>query len=240
MPSTLIAALLYVFLLIPGFVFKARFEAHRPRQTRSIFSETVQVVFASSFSLAGVLLLGLGLSLFFPQVATASAEFMYAPNTALLVHPRLVAVVLVGILLLATLLAWAISGEAAYSKWSNRKWLRSSSTSVVPNSSGWGQVLADAGESTEVFVGVQLQSGIWLQGVHRHHSDVVEDTGDRAMILQEPLHIRYPGGKLRPFNDFQQLVVQASEIDFVVTCLRACAPAASLSADPSSANVGNP
>ena len=73
-------------------------------------------------------------------------------------------------------------------------------------------------ETTDVLVGVQLKSGSWLQGIHNAHSDVAEHSSDQQLILSSPLRYRSAGdGDLLKFEDFDRLVVRASEIDYLTS-----------------------
>lgn len=217
MPTTPVSALLYVFLLIPGVLFLNRLESHRTRRSRSVFRETAIVVFASVVCVAAFLGFYLLLSLPFPVLANAFSNFMGDPGKVSTQHPRLVTAAALLFLVVASFFAWLGGGPWAYRLGTLFLWGKARR---VVDASAWNQVLDD-GDASEVVVGVQMKSGTWIQGTHLHHSDVEEDIGERALVLQGKIEYRVKGTEqLKYFESFDRIVVQASEIDYLVTFLR--------------------
>lgn len=227
MPATPIAAVLYVFLLMPGLIFLVRVEAHRPKRGRTVFRETATVVFASVLSAGAVVGLVLLLSIWWKAPIDGLAAFTLNPINLFTNHPRAVLTSMLCFLMLAGLVAWVGGSEKAFELWSSRVvWAGTSPR--VQQGTAWQEILYAEDENTEVLVGVQLKSGSWLQGVHAFHSDVETEDGDRALVLQGPLHFRYDEGQsLKDLEDYDRLVVQSSEIEYLVAIDRGRGPVAS-------------
>jgi hypothetical protein len=93
----------------------------------------------------------------------------------------------------------------------------------IVRSSAWQKILSDSDdEHNEVVVGVQMKSGVWLQGTFVHHTHSDEDSGDRALVLQGPLSCRNKDAlELERLVHFDRLVVQSSDVDYIVSFPRA-------------------
>lgn len=124
-------------------------------------------------------------------------------------------------LVLASAVAWVAASKRIYSFGRAALW---TGTDDVQGITVWQSVLLPPanGKDIEVMVGVQLKSGIWVQGAHDGHSDVEEENGDRQLILRSPLKYRLKDDdKLEELAPFDRVVISASEIDFMATFLAA-------------------
>lgn len=213
MPSTPIAVLLYVFMLTPGILFLMRAESHRPRSSRSAFRETALVIVVSAFCAGVVGGFFLLFSIPFPELAEGFSKFIGNPTQTFATHPRRVAFWM-GIFLLATGALGYITGSEAIYRVLDK---------LVPKNekvflgSAWQKVLQDDDEY-EVMVGIQMKSGVWLQGTFAHHTHTEDDSGDRALVLQGPLSCRNKDAtELEPLLDFDRMVLQSADIDYLVS-----------------------
>lgn len=216
MPLNPIAALMYPFFLVPGLIFLTRVEGHRPARNRSIFRETATVVFASVGASATVLCLYVAVSAVgWKMPIETLAEFTMHPTEVFSVHPRATIVGLLVFLALASLVAWAAASQPLFDAGKNT--LFNSGADVRANTA-WQSVLMPESGDNDVLVGVQLKSGIWLQGAHDAHSDVAEHSSDQQLILKPPLHYRHKDSdELKEFKAFDRLVIRASEIDYLMS-----------------------
>jgi hypothetical protein len=216
MPSTPIAVLLYVFMLTPGILFLMRAESHRPKSSRSAFRETALVIVVSAFCAGLVGGLSLIFSVPFPQLADGFSSFIRNPTQTFEAHPRQVPV-WIGIFLLATSVLGYIAGSEVIYKLLDK---------LIPKNekvflgSAWQKVLQD--DEHDVIVGIQMKSGAWVQGTFAHHTHTEDDSGDRALVLQGPLSCRNKDAtEMEALLHFDRMVVQASDIDYLVSFPRA-------------------
>lgn len=218
MPSTPLAVLLYVFLLAPGFLFLVRADTHRARTTRSAFRESALVVIVSAICAALFLVIFLALSMAIPGLAGPLAEFARDPDKAFSQDPQLVTVWILISFAFTSVCGYLAGGKHSYAVLEK----------LIPKNgplvqgSAWKQVLTDT--ENDVMVGLQLKSGIWIQGTYAHHTHTVEDSGDRALVLQGPISCRNKDEReLQPLLDFDRVVIQSSEIDYLASFPRAIA-----------------
>lgn len=220
MPANTIAALIYPFFLIPGLIFLHRTETHLPRRKRSVFRETSTVVFASVGSAAVVLVLYVFLSLFFTLPLDSLVKFTANPATAFNSQPRASITGMLAFLVLSSAVAWLGASKWLYTL--GRQLLWAGSGDDVQETTAWHDVLMPSAEEKDVVVGVQLKSGIWVQGIHDAHSDVEEEDGDRQLVLRPPLRQRFKDEEgTQELEKFDRLVIRASEIDYLASFERA-------------------
>jgi hypothetical protein len=212
MPSTPIAVLLYIFLLAPGFLFLVRADTHRPRTTRSAFRESALVVIVSAICAALFLIIFLALSLAVPGLAQQLGTFARDPGKAFNEQPQLVALWTIISFAFTSLCGYLAGGKKVYAIF--EKLIPKNGPEI--QGSAWQKVLTDP--ENDVMVGLQLKSGVWLQGTYAHHTHTDEDSGDRALVLQGPIHCRNKDAtELGPLLDFDRVVVQSSEIDYLAS-----------------------
>jgi hypothetical protein len=216
MPANAIAALIYPFFLIPGLLFLHRSETHMPTRKRSAFRETAIVVFASVGSAAVVLSLYVFASSWQTIPLDSLVKFTADPAATFNNQPRATIVGMLAFLAIASTVAWL-----GASKWLHGlgRWLLwAGSGNDVQEKTAWQDVLMPSAEGKEVVVGVQLKSGLWIQGVHDAHSDVEEEDGDRQLILRPPLRQRFKDeDDITELKTFDRLVVRAAEIDYLAS-----------------------
>ncbi|MFJ4210492.1 DUF6338 family protein [Paenarthrobacter sp. NPDC089675] len=216
MPSTPIAVLLYVFMLTPGILFLMRAESHRPKSSRSAFRETALVIVVSAVCSGIVIALFLVASVFFPALADGASSFIKQPSQVASDHPRQVAF-WSGVFFIATgIVGYTAGSHTIYSQLDK----------LIPKNekvflgSAWEKVLKDV--NNDVVVGVQLKSGIWVQGTFAHHTHTDDDSTDRALVLQGPLRVRdKESPDLKELEHFDRMVLQSSDIEYLVSVPRA-------------------
>lgn len=193
-----------------------RAESHRPRTSRSAFRETALVVVVSAFCAGAVAALFLLISFPFPATAQAFSNFVGNPQMTLTAHPRQIPFWIGLFFLLTGSLGFLAGGESIYRR---LDWLVPK-TEKVFQGSAWQKILQD--DDNDVVVGVQMKSGVWIQGVFAHHTHTDEDSGDRALVLQGPLSCRNKDAlELEALEHFDRLVVQSSDIDYIASYARA-------------------
>ncbi len=163
-----------------------------------------------------VLLSYLGISLVWRLPIDSLVAFVADPAKAFDARPRAVIVWMVIFLALGSVVAWAAASRFIFDGVRRLLWVGSGGD--VQDNTAWDRVLTPEELDDDVIVGIQLKSGIWVQGEHDAHSDVAEENGDRQLILRKPLSYRLKDdNSLEGLDPFDRLVVQASEIDYLVT-----------------------
>lgn len=235
MPITPVAAILYIFLLVPGLIFLVRRDEHRPTRTRSVFRETAIVVFASAICTSVTLGLLILVSAKWPSLVTSLVDFLKDPANIASIHPRATFVLALGFMTITSAVAWLGGSPGAHSLWTK---LRGKLGSIERQPTGWHAALK-ANPGQELLVGVKLKSGAWIQGSYAHHSDSAQEDGDRSLVLQKPLSFQAKDTRKLVANDsFDRLVVHASEIEYLlsVNSTTAPEPAQPLPHDPEADN----
>lgn len=216
MPTTPIAVLLYVLMLTPGILFLLRAESHRPRTSRSAFRETALVVIVSAFCAGLVIGLFILLTFPFPQLAEGASKFIRDPSLTLAEHPRQVPLWMGLFFLLTSAIGFIAGGDKIYQTLDR----------LIPKNervfqgSAWQKILWD--EDHDMVVGVQMKSGVWIEGLFAHHTHTDDDSGDRALVLQGPLSRKLKDAQAsETVENFDRLVVQSSDIDYIASYPRA-------------------
>lgn len=214
MPTEPLAALVYVFLLVPGISYAYQSEKHRPRGLRSAFRETATVVVASSIFLVTVLALTLLTSVFVPELSDWVREFIARPDQLLATNPRGTTAILLAGLGVATAMGLYFGSKAGHNF---LHWITGGDGKIKYHTSAWDTVFT-LHPTAAVMVTVQLRSGNWVYGrLHEYSPSPIED-GDRAMILVSPIYFRGTNAsEISELQNAQAMVIQASEIDYLTT-----------------------
>lgn len=213
MPTEPIAALLYVCLLLPGLVFVWMYEGHRSVVKRSAFRETANVVIASAVALGVVFIIHYALGFVFEPVRDSVREFFIDPGKLFRDDSQFFIAVVLLDLFLAVLVAAFLGSKRANDIL--RTVLRVDEDDLDRGQSGW-VVAFERKPGHIVHVGVQLKSGVWLQGALDTFNRSGDDTLDRALTLNGPIGYRQAEAKeVQWFDGYGTLIVQASEIDYV-------------------------
>lgn len=219
MPTEPVAALLYVCLLLPGIAFIWNYEGHRPVIKRSAFRETAHVDIASAASLISVFFIHYILGFFFDPAREALQAFFIDPGSLFRADSQFFFGVLLGDLALAVAFGAFFGSESAdrlrrrvRSKW--RALCRKEQPVMDRGLSAWA-ALFDKGPKVDIHLGIQLKSGNWVQGKLLTYNGDGHDGPDRALTLRGELAYLKAGGKTLHDIPDSQLVIQASEIDYM-------------------------
>lgn len=203
-PSSLIGAVLFLFLLAPGLAFVLRRERAVPEAQRSAFRETVQVVAASAISLFVTGLLLAAARAVWPDHTLNVRGLIRAPKTFFLDHHVQVAWWAVASLSAATLLAW-IAADPRLPRSRIARWLMRSKmvgllngpSASIKRSSAWYEVahLFDGYEPGLIQVGAQLDDGTYVIGYLDHYNIDTGESPDRDILLHGPLGLVTADGK---------------------------------------------
>lgn len=221
MPTEPIAALLYICLLLPGVAFVWSYEGHRSVMKRSAFRETASVVIASVASIVAVFLVHYVLGFLWEPAARTLREFFLDPGKLFRDDSQLFLGVVLLDLLAAILVGLFLGSRPAdalrrdlQARW-REVWKRESNA-IDREQSGWLAAFR-ARPDDRIHVGVQLKSGVWLQGILYSYTKTGDEVPERALVLSGRIHYRAADGEnMYPLEGFSSVVVQAAEIDHLM------------------------
>lgn len=212
MPTEPLAALVYVFLLVPGIAYAHQVEKHRPVGNRSAFRDTATVVVASSVCAVTVIVAALVTSIFSEPVANWIGKFIGNPAALVAEAPRGTIGLFIGALVIATAIG---AGAGAFLTSSPAAWLQKNSKAIRYHVSGWENAFARHPKS-RVMVSVRLKSGNWVYGQLDFYSPSPTEDGNRSITLAGSLWFRgAEKQEAEPLENAQIVVIQASEIDYL-------------------------
>lgn len=219
MPTEPLAVIIYVFLLVPGLVYLLQSEKSRSAPRRSIFRETSIVVFASAVCLLVPLIIWALLAFPVPALGPPLEKMLVGLSGAFAADPILYFLIIVGYLGMATGLGVLFGRPKIHAMLSSL----GADSSIKKNRSSWthvfeeARVFEDMGTQVITLASIQLKSGTWLQGQVASYNAMVEDSDERALVLSGSLYVRTPTAKKpESMETGQQLVVQASEIEYML------------------------
>lgn len=197
MPTTLTGLLLFVVLLLPGFVYLVGNEWHGTERRVSPFRELVSLAAVSITTELGVLIVLAGV--WAPTLDASEA----LPDTGRWWREHAWAIVVWGgiILLLAMLVAWSLTTQTV------RRWARIEQSRGAMVSAWWKVFKGWTPEPGEARVQIRLEDHSVITGVLLSFNPLVDDTEDRDLILRAPISIHLKG-KDRP----QQLPLEVMTI----------------------------
>lgn len=212
MPTEPLAALVYIFMLVPGIVFVHKSEMHRPTIRRSIFRETSAVIVVSAVCFAAVALVAFIWSFFDGEVANLFYQFLTSPDALLKKDPQLLVAVVLSSLLIATAVGFSMGTKGFQSGLDQ---LMGGADAINRTHSGWAEAF-ELYPAAEVVVGVQLKSGTWVQGQMYTYNPLPHDDPDRSLTLTGNIRYRTQNmDETASFEGLTMLIIQASEIDFL-------------------------
>ncbi|MEO3935045.1 DUF6338 family protein [Micrococcaceae bacterium Sec7.4] len=221
MPTEPLAALIYICLLLPGVAFIWSYEGHRSLMKRSAFRETASVVIASVASIMVVFLVHYVLGILWEPAARTLREFFLDPAKLFRDDSQLFLGVVFLDLLAAILLGLFLGSRPAdvlrrnlQARW-RRMWNRGSNI-IEREQSGWLEAFG-ARPDDRIHVGVQLKSGVWLQGILYSYTKTGDEVPERALVLSGRVHYRAADSeRMYALESFSSVVVQAAEIDHLM------------------------
>lgn len=233
MPSTLTGLIIFVLLLVPGFVFQRRRARDRPAAEETALQEALTILFT------GLLLDGLGLAVVgglwevIPGSGVDVGKLVLTPSAYLAAHPVRVLGWAAAVLLIALVTGYLAAGRRvqAFVRRSARK-----TASTEPHASAWWLLFEEHPAVVPVHVGCYLNDGGYLSGRLHSYSRVGKESGDRELTLRDEITYREPGddSAARVLANVGAVSISARSIQFLtVTYL---APPEPPAADPEKAD----
>ncbi|MCW2750510.1 MAG: putative rane protein [Aeromicrobium sp.] len=208
MPTTLGGLIVFVGLLVPGFVHHTQRRARVPQRALSPLVETANLVTVSAATNA--LVLGA-----FGLYRAWQPEHSPEVGRVLIERSQYVGANLgylaswgVALLLLSSGLAFVLGARPkAIERFATRF-----APSIVDVST-WYYVFEAGAEDEYVYVGCDLRDGAYVAGVLDWYSTEVAETADRDFAIASPIRYR-PAGETEPrtIEGFQRLVVSARDV----------------------------
>ncbi len=193
MPTTLGGFLIFVLLLVPGFIHYVQRRSQVPQRSLSPLVETATLATVSVATNA-VAISAFGVARIFLPAHSPDIGRLLIEGTGY-AAPRL------GYLLLWGGAVLAFSSALALALGMRPKWLRAVSTRFAPaivDVSAWYHVFEEGPADNFVYVGCDLQDGSYVGGLLEWYSTAVEETADRDLCLAEPLTFRPVGESEEP------------------------------------------
>jgi hypothetical protein len=206
MPSTLTGLLIFVALLVPGFVHYTWRRRTVPLRPDSTLVETANLVTVSL--LANVLALGLfGIGRAVrPNVFLDPRELIRSPGEFIADNLLAASITGVGLLVTAVGIAWAIAARVRpISKVAS--WF----TPAIVDAPGWFHVFESATPEQYVHVGCTLAEGGYISGIVDWYSTEVEESDHRSLVLAPPFH-RVTGEGEVETSAVERIVLSARDI----------------------------
>lgn len=209
LPSTFLGVLAFLWLVTPGFLFRLLAARRRATAAESAFYETALTVVGSvAFSTVGA---GIAAAVVAISPAQVSLGRLIVEGRAYLGrHAGSVGLFIAVQIVSACLLAWAAD-------WFERQRIKDETGQDPPQLhtiSAWDRPLGVRPAGTSTHVWLRLPSGIEFRGKiggFGHEIDVAE----RELVLVPPIEIRYPRQRWQPLRDWQRVVLQGSDLEFL-------------------------
>ncbi len=237
MPTTLPGALLFVFLLLPGFAYQVGRERRGNERTTSVLRELSLVVVVSVVS---QLLVFIAMSwlwshyIDFGRLVREPREYWLSqPSTLGWWGMGLLFTASLGAYLftqlrgaeipgwghrVATVLKWFSFGKKKHSRrpaFTLVRWLWRHFTYTHSSAlSAWAVVFQET-KLSKVVLDIRLTDGAWVSGSLMSYSSMGADTPDRDLILGPPIRIRGAKGKLLHPYPASNLIISARQISAI-------------------------
>ncbi|GAA5153058.1 DUF6338 family protein [Amycolatopsis dongchuanensis] len=180
MPSTLTGLLLFLTLLLPGFIFVTTLRRERPENRPSALKETATIVAASVVSELFVLGVFAVISALARSWTPDIGQLIAKPQDYLVVHYLRVFEWTVGLFVAACSVAWVAA-------------LVIRRRPAPPSGmSAWWLLFEQYRQGRHRHVGVMLDDGSYLQGQLISYNDSADDSPDRDLVLMAPITYRHP------------------------------------------------
>ncbi|MEV6373180.1 DUF6338 family protein [Micromonospora musae] len=230
MPATVLGVVIFVALLLPGYLYERRRERDIPQRTRSPLRETMSVLFVgvAADGFAGLILASAWSTL--PVRAPDLAALLRTPREYVIAKPWLVTGWAVGGMALACLWAYFVAARPWH------RWVRPNTRlgnlrrSADPQQSSWWLLLREHSDLPK-YVGCYLDDGSYVAGRLHSFSRVSDEIADRDLSLRHdpdhPLVYRPKGAQQTyPLTNIGAVAISARRIVLLtVTYRTAPAPA---------------
>ncbi|MBA0127287.1 hypothetical protein H0B56_17185 [Haloechinothrix sp. YIM 98757] len=218
MPSTLTGLLLFVVLLLPGFIFATALRRERPEQRPSPLHETAAIALASVLSELIVLGIFAVIHVLAPEWTPNIRQLIAAPQRYLATSYLLMFTWMVILLVAACATAWIAA-------------ILARRRPVHPSGgSAWWLLFETFGRDRDRHVGVMLDDGSYLHGTLSSFNQSEADTADRDLVLMTPITYRPSGAAETTELDCGAACVSARHI-VAMTVAYVPRPATSQSSD---------
>lgn len=188
--------------MAPGLAYVLRHERVVPTGPKSVFRETLRVVFVSVASLTVAGLLVTLLRWLFPGHTPNVRGLVRDPRTYAQEHHVHLAWWAFAIITFATLLAWGMADPRAVRavRWLTRsrsvRWLIAQSEADIIEVSTWYRAFEELKTTNGVtIVGVLQDNGSYVQGTLVSYSAGMQDYEQRELILTDPLKLTNTAGE---------------------------------------------
>lgn len=180
MPSSLAGLLIFVMLLVPGFVHHTWRRRTVPLRPDSPLLETANLVTISL--VADVTALALfGVARWVrPSAFLDPADFLAAPRQFFIDHLGAASRTAVGLLFLATLIAWLIAARVP-----PLRWVATRFDPAIVDVPAWYEVF-EALDDKYVHIGCSMKGGGYISGILAWYSTDTDETDDRSLVLAPP------------------------------------------------------
>ncbi|SIR31240.1 DUF6338 family protein [Micromonospora avicenniae] len=228
MPTTVLGVVIFVGLLLPGYLYERRRERDIPQRTRSPLRETMSVLFVGvSADVVTGLILALAWSTL-PVRAPDLAALLRTPREYLIAGPWLVVGWAAAGLAFACLSAYLVAARP-WHRWLRRrtrfgKLLRH----AEPQQSSWWLLLREHPDLPK-YVGCYLDDGSYVAGRLHSFSRVSDETADRDLSLrhdpEHPLVYRPKGAdQTYPLTNIGAVAISARRIVLLTVTYREAPP----------------
>lgn len=179
MPTTFTSLIMFALLVMPGVAYVTRRQREMPYQDRSVFRETATVAVAGiAFNLA-VLVPVLAAAAVWPHAVIDVGALIADSKDYLAVHWWRVG--------LWALLA--LSATAGLALLAARKPAKLHSS----DSSSWDRLFNEWRRGLDIRLGCELDDGSWIEGDLADYNPTTVESGDRDLILEQPVMYRPRG-----------------------------------------------
>lgn len=206
MPSSLTGLVLFVVLLIPGFIHYIQRRRRVPQSSLSPLVETATLVSVSVFT--DLLAIGVfGLIRTFAPDHTPDVRRMFVEGLDY-TAPRVAYIVAwaVCLLTISSALAVLLAVRLGFVQK-----LSDSATPIIRDIPAWYFVFESGPEGTSTFVGCDLRDGTYLSGQLDWYSTEVNEIADRDLVLARPITFYDPDGESQNVA-FPRVIVSARDI----------------------------
>jgi hypothetical protein len=210
MPTTLTGLLLFVVLLLPGFVYLTGKERAGAERHVSPFRETVTIVTASITSEITVLILFAILRTIRPSLTPDVGALIRGGSAYLRDHYAQFAVWAISLLALSTVLAYVVTFPAI-----RRGLAKLHLSGPYPHSSAmsaWWVLFERYANGRPIHVGCTLDDGSHVRGRLASFNTSAEDSPDRELVLAAPIMYRPPRGQQEQEHPSSGVSVSAHRI----------------------------
>lgn len=206
MPSTLVGLLIFIGLLVPGFVHHTWRRRTVPLRPDSPLLETASLVTISLVAdLTALALFGIARWVR-PSAFLDPADFLAAPRQFFIDNLGAASRTALGLLILATLVALLIAARVP-----PLRWLSARFDPAIVDVPAWYEVF-EALDDKYVHVGCSMKGGGYISGVLAWYSTDTDETDNRSLVLAPPFRRLEADGSV-DVSRVGRIILAARDID---------------------------